>query len=528
MNLRFRTLVLLSAVLVLAMTASARAQTAAAKPKPVAPAPQPKPITGMAVWLTASLEDLVQMADFVSQVPEAHGLYLTPMEQNLVAQIRMMNPEQSRAALVPLFTAIARQLYTGRLNGAEVGSDIRFSKKSLPDEKIREMMNESAGSTERLIKLLSPQIVDYRMLLRLLNRLKEIQTVEVWGALPKFKKPLKLGVVDPAVVELKKRLVSLGFQITNLDSRFDEQTDAAVADIQRQLKLKPDRIVSPGGGTQKYLETPIAERIEQVRADLEKLRWLPQNPTDRYIFVNLAFSSLLLMDRSRANPVVFNFKTINGRVERKTPSMVDKIYQIILNPYWTVPPTVFIKDKVEMIRHLGYWEVEDYFAQNNFIVVSENFRQQYSPSQIDWRNITSSSGNGFFIRQKPNYFNALGVVKFGLTNGEAIYLHDTGERELFSEENRLRSSGCVRLEQPLEMAEYLLAGTKWDRFAIENHVARPGEVLDRETPIEVKNQIPVYMLPITSHYASDKVMRFTADVYGHNQSIRAQTSYSLF
>lgn len=526
MNRNLRNAVLLGSVLIMAAAATARAQTAR---RPGAPAPaRPSPTPRVDPWADLKAEELAQMIDFVATVPEAHGLYITSSEQMMINQVRMLAPEQARAAVLPLFNSIARQLYTGRLSGAEVASDIRFTKKPLADEKIRAAVSQSAGSNETLVNLLAPQIIDYRMLVRLLNRLKEIQRTDAWAPIGPFKKPLKMGVTDPAVVKLKARLALLGFKIDNMDARFDEQTGAGVADVQRQLKMKPDVIVSPGGATQNYLETPLTERIEQVRADLEKIRWLPQDPTGRYIFVNLAFSNFLLIDRSQANPVVFNFKTINGRVERKTPSMQDKIYQVILNPYWTVPPTVFIKDKVEIIRNLGYWEVENYFAQNNFIVVSENFRTRYSPSQIDWQNITSSSGNGFYIRQMPNYYNALGVVKFALTNGEAIYLHDTGERDLFNEENRLRSSGCVRVEKPIDLAEYILAGTKWDRFTIENHVVRPGEVLDKETPVEVKNTIPVYMLPITSHYGSDQVIRFTTDVYGHNAAIRANTQFSVF
>jgi len=336
-----------------------------------------------------------------------------------------------------------------------------------------------------------------------------------------------LNSVDPVVGRIKTRLAALGYTITNMDNKFDTETQQAVGDIQRVLKMNPDFIVSPGGSTIRYLETSLEARLAQVRADLEKLRWLPQDPKSRYIFVNLAFSSLLLMDYNEANPVVFNFKTINGRFERKTPSMVDKIYQVILNPFWTIPPTVFLKDKVEALQGLGPWEIREFFDRNHYYVVSENFRTQYDPTTIDWHNITSSRV-GFFIRQRPNYSNALGVVKFSLTNGEAIYLHDTGERELFNQSNRLLSSGCVRVEKPIDLAEYVLRGTQWNRFAIENHVARPGEVLSRETPIEIKNTIPVYMLPVTSHYASDGVMRFTADVYGHNQAINDQVQFRVF
>lgn len=482
-------------------------------------------------WDAMNSQDLAVMADFVIRASEEHGLFLTANEQRQIDQLRMMSPESARATLVPMFVSLARQLNGGRLNPADVGNDIRFKRKAMKEEELQRHVIDAQGSRERLTAAIAPQIIEYRMLVKLLARLKQLQAEQAQNplpAIPAVKKPLKLGSVDAAMPAIKARLAALGFPISSMDNKFDRETELAVIDVQRQMKFRPDRVISPNGSTLRYLSTPVEARIAQVRADLEKLRWLPQDPGRRYIFVNLAFSSLILMDYSRSNPVVMNFRTINGRVDRKTPSMADKIYQVILNPFWTVPPTVFLKDKVEAIKKLSYWEIDHYFAQNNYTVVSENFRTQYSPSSINWHNI-SSSRVGFYIRQLPNYYNALGVVKFSLTNGEAIYLHDTGERELFSEENRLRSSGCVRVEKPMELAEYLLAGTKWDRRAIEGHVARPGQVLSKDTPIDLKNaSLPVYMLPITSHLGSDQIMRFSDDAYGHNSSIKVLTSSGLY
>lgn len=483
-------------------------------------------------WEMLNSQDVALMADFVIHTSEEHGLFLTATEAQSIQQLRTTNPDSARASLTPLFVSIARQLHGGRLVPTDVAKDIRFSRKNLSEAALTRLVVDAAGSREALTRSLAPRMPEYRMLVKMLKQLQQVeaqQAIQPLVAIPAIKKPLKTGAIDAAVPAIKARLVSLGFPITNMDNQFDAEMLAAVNDVQRQMKIKPDGIISPKGATLRYLNISIADRRSQVRADLEKMRWLPQDPGQRYIFVNLAFSSLLLMDFSRPNPVVFNFKTINGRAERKTPSMVDKIYQVILNPFWTVPPTVFLKDKVKAIRQLSSSQIEDYFEKNNYSIVSENFRQRYSPSRIDWDNVTSSRA-GFYIRQSPNYSNALGVVKFSMTNGEAIYLHDTGDRELFADDNRLLSSGCVRVEKPIELAEYILAGTAWDRAAIENHVVKPGEVLDRATPIDLKTSanVPVYMLPVTSHLASDGIMRFTDDVYGHNASIKEMTSLSLF
>jgi murein L,D-transpeptidase YcbB/YkuD len=221
-----------------------------------------------------------------------------------------------------------------------------------------------------------------------------------------------------------------------------------------------------------------------------------------------------LIDRTSGQLETMSFRTINGRTERKTPSMKDKITHLIFNPFWTVPPIVFIQDKVALIKGLDYWGMLNYFDTNNFIVVDDRDRQ-IDPGSIDWGNIHSSNVN-FYIKQLPNYFNALGVVKFMMTNPYAIYLHDTNERERFVEDNRLISSGCVRLQYPLDFAEYLLRGTTWDRARIEDFVVRPGEVLNKETQVNLKTTLPVYLMSITSQITSDGILRFTEDVYGHN------------
>ncbi|RYZ78815.1 MAG: hypothetical protein EOP04_28960, partial [Proteobacteria bacterium] len=125
----------------------------------------------------------------------------------------------------------------------------------------------------------------------------------------------------------------------------------------------------------------------------------------------------------------------------------------------------------------------------------------------------------YFIRQKPNYWNSLGVVKFELTNSMSIYLHDTNQRDLFTDPMRLVSSGCIRLEKPLDLAEYLLQGTQWTRSAIENFVAKPGQVMTTDTKISLSSPMPVYTIFLTSQLTSDNVLRFTTDVYQQNGEI---------
>lgn len=522
-----------AAVFLLGMNSEVKAQVLKASPlniKPVGQGQKTQPAAdGVKLLSSVSTQELALMLEVVKRASFEHGLFLSLNEQQILSQIGSASDmEAIRNQLVPLFASLARQLYAGRLNPTDVGPDIRFQKKTINDQDLRKLVADASGSSDALIKSLVPQMPEYRMLVMMLAKLRQLQTSTAWGPIAGVKKNLKLGVKDASVVALKQRLLAFGYKITVMDDRFDKDTENAVYDVQQNLKQNPDKVVSPRGATLAYLETSLENRIQQVRADLEKMRWLPQDPKDKYIFVNLAFTSFTLIDRNQANPVVFNFRTINGRVDRKTPSMADKIYQVILNPYWVVPPTVFVKDKVELIKGMDSYQIQDWFDRNHFKVISQDFKYYYDPTRINWFAIQDADV-GFYIQQLPNYYNALGVVKFALTNGESIYLHDTGERHLFKESNRLRSSGCVRLEKPLDLAEYLLKDTQYHRELIEDIISRPDEEpLENDTQVKLKNNMPVYMIPMTSHMASDSVLRFTTDVYEHNQSIQNLIQTSIF
>ncbi|MNT29132.1 murein L,D-transpeptidase [compost metagenome] len=199
--------------------------------------------------------------------------------------------------------------------------------------------------------------------------------------------------------------------------------------------------------------------------------------------------------------------------------MRDRLVQVILNPFWVVPPTIFIEDKVEELRWMTPNQVRAYFNLHNYEAWNQNFTRKLDPGLIDWWSMGPETDKTVFIRQKPHLGNALGVVKFLLTNSFSIYLHDTNMRELFVEPRRQLSSGCIRLEKPFDLAEYLLRGTEWTRAKIEATVAKPGEVLDKSTKINLANPIPVYIIPLTSQLTSDGILRFVEDVYDHNRTI---------
>lgn len=418
------------------------------------------------------------------------------------------------------YLELLRDLSSGVVDPAAVGSDVKLQRKPFVTSKyLRALIIANGLKARALLDSFAPQTAPYLALKESLGRIKKYCDPVGWPSLPSFKKPLKLGDKNPALVSIKNRMRLYGYSIPNVDEVFDLPTLNAITDIQWMLRFKPDGILSPNGKTFKYLNVSCEERMRTLRLDMEKLRWFPQNFEDRYIFINLAMSYFSLVDKTKNPMATMSFRTINGRPTRKSPMMKDKIVQIIVNPFWVVPPTIFKEDKIEEIRNLLPWEITTYFESRNYEVWNRSFTRKIDPASIDWWALDPSADAEIYIRQRPNYMNALGVLKFSLTNSYAIYLHDTNQRELFAEPLRLLSSGCIRLERPVDLAEYLLQGTSWTREALEKVMAKPGEVLENETRINLKNPIPVYLAFLTSQLSSDGVLRFAEDSYNQNKRL---------
>lgn len=419
-----------------------------------------------------------------------------------------------------IFLRLLSDLSVGAVDPEALTYDIKFKRKNfLTPQQLQALIVTTGQKADLLAESMPPRNPPYISLRAALLKVLPACQNGQWVPMVKTKKVLQLGVKDPSVPPLKNRLAFFGYTISNPDDVFDQETVNAVNDIEWNLHMKPDGTINPSGTIWKFLNVSCMDRVRQLQADMEKMRWFPNQFEDRYIFINLAMTYFVLVDKTQQPPYVTSFRTINGRQARKSPTMRDQIVRVILNPSWVVPPTIFIEDKVTEIRNLPRYQIQYYFDSHNYEVWDKEFTKRLDPTTINWWAYDSKMDADIFIRQKPNYWNALGVIKFELTNSFSVYLHDTNQRELFWEPQRLLSSGCIRLEKPLDLAEYLLKGTEWTRAKIEASTLKPGEVADKSIKIDVANPIPVYTAFVTSFMGSDNILRFTDDVYGQNDDI---------
>jgi murein L,D-transpeptidase YcbB/YkuD len=320
---------------------------------------------------------------------------------------------------------------------------------------------------------------------------------------------LREGARGPRVAALRRRLAATGDLPPGLD-RDSELFDRPVADAVRRFQsrhgIEADAVV--GKRTLAELNTPAARRAAQVVANLERLRWLPRQLGPRHLLVNVADYRLVLTE---GGVEVDTMRVIVGRQARRTPFFAGEIASIRLNPSWTVPEKLAIEDKLPLLRR-----DPDLLRDQGFRVFAyrpEGLRE-IDPGDVDWSRV-SDKHFPYLLRQDPGPQNALGRIKFQIPNRYDIYLHDTPSRGLFARAERGFSSGCIRVERALDIAERLLAGhPAWPRARIVAAI-EAAETVD----IALPEPMPVYLLAWTAWVDDDGALQFRDDIYGSDAAI---------
>jgi murein L,D-transpeptidase YcbB/YkuD len=409
----------------------------------------------------------------------------------------------------------ARHLSTGRFDPEQVDNDIKFKQRDFAEyNQIAAAVNAGPFAFMNSMDQLQPVNPRYKDLMDILARLRQIQAQGGWGTIALPKVALKKGMSNTVVGQIRKRLAMLGYQVSRGGDYFDNDFEADLKAYQERSAIKPDGMISSASSSViRFMNYSVEQRIAQVEVTMEKLRWLPRDMETRHIFVNLATTEFRLFDETGAR--IFYFKTVNGQPQRRTPSMKDKITYVNLNPTWTVPPSIAFKDKLPKLR-----ENPNYLQEHDMTLIDANTGKEIDSAGIDWNSVTAKDLNNFYIRQGSGADNALGVVKFPLQNPWSIYMHDTNERDLFAEAERHRSSGCVRLEKPLELAAYLLRDQpQWTLDALKAEVPadkNDNKPVNPEKNVTLKKAMPVYFMYLTVEKEDDGAIRFVDDVYGQD------------
>lgn len=384
------------------------------------------------------------------------------------------------------FFRYAQSAFTGSIDPKELGWYI-------PRKKIDavELLDSLIQAKGRKLDDWAPVNPQYNRMKKELLHYYDIEKAGGWPIIDaREKKVYHKGDSAFVLSQVKARLEITGDLQGNDRSRiFTQKFEDALKHFQQRMGLAADGVLGPN--TFKALNVPVQDRIEKIMINMERMRWLPQQPSGNYVLVNIPEFVLRVFENNRP---VKTMKVIVGKQGHNTQIFSDKIQYVVFSPYWNVPRSIVRHEILPAMK-----SNPDYLAAHNMEIVKYQ--------------------NGLpVIRQRPGPNNALGQVKFIFPNSFNIYLHDTPAQSLFDKNRRTYSHGCIRIEDPLWMAEWLLKDQQeWTEEKIINAMNSGSEKW-----VKLKHQVPVLITYFTVWVDQEGNVNFRKDIYGHDQKLAAK------
>ena len=456
-----------------------------------------------------NINKLLQLIEDASD----HGL--DPADYNIdqlhrILSERSSNPSAEIKAEVDIMLTESLLRYGyhrrfGKVKASSVDSNINFKRETFRDQPPSKTLHEILGapSLQGFIDLAAPSGPYYQSLQTWFKHYRQLAAQGGWPTVPEGP-TLRLDDVDPRVARIRARLAVTGDLpqgVSTQSTKFDKTLKESVAGFQARHSLDADGIV--GKQSIAAMNVPVEQRVNQLRVSLERLRWVNQEAADTLVAVNIAgFRAFFIKN----GEIIWTTRAMVGKTYRETPVFRGDIQYMEFNPTWTIPPGILRNDTLPAIKRNP-----NYLASKNIRVIDRKGRT-VDPATVDWNKY--SKGVPYTLRQDPGPNNSLGTVKFIFPNKHFVFLHDTPHRELFDRPERAFSSGCIRIENPLTLAELLLDDDKYKEPELEAIVA------SRETQrISLENTVPVIILYLTTGLDIDGNIMFYKDVYTRDQKI---------
>lgn len=393
--------------------------------------------------------------------------------------------------------AFARDAQAGRIDPQRVSRLITLHP-PVPDPVVSLKRVASASDPAEALDAFNPPHPQFQALKA---KLADIRNTSVERPLPvPSGRNLRLGASDPRVGLLRQRLGVTSHRGSDVTA-YDETVVEAVKAFQAEHGLRPDGIIGPN--TLAVLNRGLGGEPEaDILVNMERWRWMPRDLGATNVFVNIPAFTVTIR---REGTTAYEGRVIVGKPQNPTPVFSDEIEHIVVNPYWNVPYSIASKEMLSSIQK----NPSGYFAKRGYEAVYKG--KVVNPSSIDW---SPSALRNVRIRQKPGNSNALGHIKFMFPNEHAVYLHDTPSRSLFSKPVRAFSHGCVRVDQPLEFADALLAEERhWNAAQLKKLIG------GSERYLNLDRHIPVHLTYFTEWVADDGTLTHYSDVYGHDRRL---------
>jgi murein L,D-transpeptidase YcbB/YkuD len=429
-------------------------------------------------------------------------------------------------------------LYAGKVDPIKISAQWNFDMRPLRNEDALRVLLEvlDSGRIREVLAAARPQHVWYELGRERLRQYRRIADEGGWPSITPGP-TLKPGVTDERVGVLRRRLritgdlpvpgsaesstptptsasaptagstdgSIAGGSATNAESIdpanvYDAAVEAGVRHFQQRHALGTDGAVGPA--TLAALNVPVATRIDQLRLNLERGRWVLHEIKGEFVLVDVAG---FYVSYFRDDKPIWTSRVVVGRPYRETPIFKSEITYVVFNPTWTVPPGILAKDKLPAIRR-----DPGYLKRNNIRVIDSHGRE-VAASAVDWQRY--SAGNlPYQLRQDPGPDNALGLVKIMFPNPYLVYLHDSPAKALYERDERAFSSGCIRVQKPFELTELVLNDPeRWNQTTMQAAI-KTGET----QTVNLRKPLPVLILYWTAQPTADGQIIFRNDVYGRD------------
>lgn len=452
--------------------------------------------------------NLENRTDLINEVKNCYRDGLEPEDYNLNTILKLEKKRDSLSdeeiiqydiLLTKTYEKLALHLYKGKLNPKNLYSDWDLKPKTVALSSFLEKAIKSKTVATTFSEL-KPQHFVY-------NKIKEsLETIDKY---PKYKfedtqikDKIVLNDSSKEIITIKKKL-AYWKDYTRKDSItttvYDVVTFNAVKKFQSRHGLTPDGVI--GRGTIKALNFSKEERRKQIIANLERWKWFPRDLGEDYLLVNLPNYNIVYVSKK---DTIANHNIVVGTPKRKTPIIISKLSNLVFNPTWTVPPTIIKEDLTPSAK-----KNLEYFTKTR-MTIYDSRGNTVTPENWDPENSKS-----YRYVQVSGYNNSLGLVKFNFPNRHSVYLHDTNHRDYFSREYRALSSGCVRVENPLELADKILnhEEKKWTRGEIDTIINKKNI-----KTVSIKNNVNVYLLYWTN-WSDKNGLQFREDIYNLDQKL---------
>ncbi|WP_194095208.1 L,D-transpeptidase family protein [Marivivens aquimaris] len=434
-----------------------------------------------------------------------HGLPQAQFDpQALIARMQAADTVYERGQmdveLTKLFLDYARDLQSGILVPSQVSSDIK--RQAPVRDRLETLTAFAEADPTTYIRDLAPQTGEYARLMRAKIDLEHRILAGGWGETVRASDTLRPGDTGPTVVELRNRLIKMGYMGRSVSSTYDDQLVEAVSKFQAEHGLLVDGVA--GGGTLTELNVSPEERLQSVIVAMERERWLNRERGERHVWVNQADFTAMIIDD---DIVTFETRAVIGAntSDRRSPEFSDTMEHMVINPSWYVPRSIVVGEYLPQLQ-------QNPAAAGQLQII--NASGQVMSRNQDFSQFTASSFP-YSMKQPPGPGNALGTVKFMFPNRYNIYLHDTPSRSLFARESRAFSHGCIRLQDPHDFAYALLARQTDDPQGFFQAKLRTGV----EQRVNLETPIPVHLDYRTAFTNADGTLQFRRDVYGRDRQI---------